>query len=73
MRVFVILKVMTASKQLFLKTIKYQYIYLLHCNTSSFKEQLAEMMPLFHFHTSPNKSSTVAARYINPPIANFLA
>jgi hypothetical protein len=46
-------------------------IYLSHYNTSPFKEKLTEMH--FHFHTSPSKSSTVAARYINPQIANFLA
>jgi len=28
---------------------------------------------MFFFHTSPNKSSTLAARYINPHVVNFLA
>jgi hypothetical protein len=28
-----------------------------------------EVILLFDFHTSPNKSSTVTARYINPHVA----
>jgi hypothetical protein len=62
-----------AGEELFLKGYEGSIqLVVVHSDTTSFKEQLAEMLSL-HFHTSPNKSSTVAARYINPYTVNLLA
>jgi hypothetical protein len=64
-RIFVILKIMRAQKQLLLKTI--QHILITLQPFFFFQKSTVAARCHFHFHTSPNKSSTVAANILSQP------